>query len=482
MSGRWWNGLLGGWVALTLGVPFLLIAIAGRALPADVLACARFGLAGLTLLAVMAARGGGPAAVAALSRLARHRPVDLLLVGLCGAAVPSVLITVGEHHVETGLSSLLLASTPIWIAAGGHVLLPAERLRAAQTTCLAVALGGTALLTTGGHASGRSLWPLLPLAAAVSYACANLAVRSRLRTEDALTLTCAQMTVAAIVTAPFAAVHVPDIAWSPAAWAATAALGVVCSGFGWLANTVLVQRVSAVRASLVSFAAPVVSIALGAVVLEERLSPLQLAAAGIVLTAVAAFGAMSRTPRREVQAILELAILGFLAEHDMHAYELRRRITLLMGHARPVSDGSLYPALQRMRRRGLLAGRTEPGEGGPARQVFTLTGAGRTELLRRLTGPDDLEISDRNRYFVLLAFLHLLPSPEAQAAVLRRRLDFLDDPKRGFFADGDRPLRQDELASPFQAGIQHIARVTSAAERDWLAGTLATLRPETSTP
>ncbi|WP_067796820.1 hypothetical protein [Actinomadura formosensis] len=100
--------------------------------------------------------------------------------------------------------------------------------------------------------------------------------------------------------------------------------------------------------------------------------------------------------------------------------------------------------------------------------------------LRRLTAPDDLEISDRNRHFVLLAFPHLLPSAEGRSAVLQRRLDFLDDPQRGFFAGDGRALRHDELASPFQAGIQHIARVTSTAERDWPARTLATLRPGAS--
>lgn len=480
VSRSWWSGLLGLWVTVTLGVPFLLISIAGRALPADVLACVRFGLAGMTLLAVMAARGGG--AAAPIGRLVRDRPAELLLAGVCGAALPSVLITVGEHHVETGLASLLLASTPVWIAAGSHFLLPAERLGPRQAARLAVALAGTGLLTTGGDASGAALWTMLPLLAAMSYACSNLVVRSRLRSEDALTLTCAQMLVATVITVPFAAAHVRDVVWRPEAWAAVVVLGVVCSGLGWLANTVLVQRVSAVRASLVSFAAPVVSVALGALVLEERLSPLQLAAAGVVLAAVAAFGMMSRKPSGEVSAILELAILGFLAERDMHAYELRRRITLLMGHARPVSDGSLYPALKRLRRRELLAGRPEPGEGGPGRQVFALTDAGRDELRRRLTEPGDLEISDRNRYFVLLAFLHLLPSSEAQAAVLLRRLEFLDDPRRGFFTAEGRALRRDELTSPFQAGIQHIARVTSSAERDWLNRTLATLRPETSAP
>lgn len=52
--------------------------------------------------------------------------------------------------------------------------------------------------------------------------------------------------------------------------------------------------------------------------------------------------------------MLELAILGFLAEGPLHGYELRRRVAALSGHTRPVSDGSLYPAINRLARAGLL--------------------------------------------------------------------------------------------------------------------------------
>ncbi|WP_285576000.1 helix-turn-helix transcriptional regulator [Actinoallomurus iriomotensis] len=330
-------------------------------------------------------------------------------MGLCSAALPSVLITLGEHRVPTGTVSLLLATT---------------------------------------------------------------------------TLTCAQMAVATFVSAPFAATRVSHVRWEPGPWAAAAVLGVVCSGLGWLANTVLMQRVTAVQGSLVSFTAPVISVLLGTTILGERLSPPRFVAAGIVLAAIMAFSVPSGragrpNPRREVRAILELAILGFLSEQALHAYELRRRISALMGHVRPVSDGSLYPALHRLRRQELVTRRAEPGSGGPPRQVFELTDAGRAELRRRLERPDELEISDRNKYFVLLAFLHL-PSADAQARVLRQRLEFLQDPRRGFFVDDGRVLRQDELRSPFQAGIQHIARVTSSAERAWLTDMLATVESTTA--
>ncbi|GLY67048.1 PadR family transcriptional regulator [Amycolatopsis taiwanensis] len=165
--------------------------------------------------------------------------------------------------------------------------------------------------------------------------------------------------------------------------------------------------------------------------------------------------------------MLELAILGFLAEGALHGYQLRRRIAQLSGHARPVSEGSLYPAIKRLTAAGLLDRRTEPGTSAAPRHILSLTDAGRAELLRRLRDPEDLEISDSTRFFTILAFLSQLPDVADQHAVLRRRLAFLEQPA-SFFYDDDRPLRAEDTGDPYRRGMLVVARATSRAERAWL--------------
>lgn len=88
--------------------------------------------------------------------------------------------------------------------------------------------------------------------------------------------------------------------------------------------------------------------------------------------------------------------------------------------------------------------------------------------------PEELEISDENRWFTLLAFLRHLEDPAAQAAVLRRRLAFLETPA-SFFHEGDRPVGAEQVGDPFRQGMLLIARATSATELAWLRGTLAEL-------
>ncbi|QIB42076.1 PadR family transcriptional regulator [Streptomyces aureoverticillatus] len=172
--------------------------------------------------------------------------------------------------------------------------------------------------------------------------------------------------------------------------------------------------------------------------------------------------------------MLELAILGFLYDHSLHGYELRKRITALTGHVRPVAESTLYPAIKRLEKAGLLARETQPGAVAAPRHVLSLTGTGRNELRRRLAEPARADITDENRWFTVLAFLRHLDEASAQAAVLRRRLDFLQEPA-SFFYEGDRPLRAEELDDPFRQGILTIARATSRAELAWLRKTLASL-------
>jgi DNA-binding PadR family transcriptional regulator len=61
---------------------------------------------------------------------------------------------------------------------------------------------------------------------------------------------------------------------------------------------------------------------------------------------------------------VELAVLGLLHESPMHGYELRKRVSALLGWGRVLSYGSLYPALKQMRRAGWLTEDVPAGQEG----------------------------------------------------------------------------------------------------------------------
>src|SRR4051812_46866469 len=112
--------------------------------------------------------------------------------------------------------------------------------------------------------------------------------------------------------------------------------------------------------------------------------------------------------------VIEMAVLGLLQDQDLHGYELRKRLTALVGLRGAISFGSLYPALARLEAAGavkaveandadraipmtgslsgeasafLARRRTPAGRGGRARKVYGITEYGRELLVTLLEDP-----------------------------------------------------------------------------------------------
>jgi DNA-binding PadR family transcriptional regulator len=52
--------------------------------------------------------------------------------------------------------------------------------------------------------------------------------------------------------------------------------------------------------------------------------------------------------------VIDMAVLGLLQDQDLHGYELRKRLTALVGLRGAISFGSLYPALGRLEATGAV--------------------------------------------------------------------------------------------------------------------------------
>src|SRR3954463_2243318 len=69
--------------------------------------------------------------------------------------------------------------------------------------------------------------------------------------------------------------------------------------------------------------------------------------------------------------VLDMAILGLLQDQDLHGYELRKRLTALVGLRGAFSFGSLYPALGRLE----TAGAVKAVEANDAERPIPMTGS-----------------------------------------------------------------------------------------------------------
>ncbi len=73
-------------------------------------------------------------------------------------------------------------------------------------------------------------------------------------------------------------------------------------------------------------------------------------------------------------------ILGCLTIEPMSGYDVKQYLEQTVSHFWSESYGQIYPALRRLEEEGLVEGRTERGEKGQNKRVYSITEAGRREL------------------------------------------------------------------------------------------------------
>ena len=86
-----------------------------------------------------------------------------------------------------------------------------------------------------------------------------------------------------------------------------------------------------------------------------------------------------------IQGHLEGLILAVMASGPCHGYEVIRRLTASSDGIFDLPEGTVYPALHRLERAGLLDSAWETVEG-RRRRVYSITVAGRVRLGERREG------------------------------------------------------------------------------------------------
>ncbi|TSD99310.1 helix-turn-helix transcriptional regulator [Skermania sp. ID1734] len=127
--------------------------------------------------------------------------------------------------------------------------------------------------------------------------------------------------------------------------------------------------------------------------------------------------------------MLELAILGLLLESPMHGYELRKRLTGLLGAFRAFSYGSLYPTLRRMQADGLIAEEVPAGSIRRARRVYELTPKGKQRFAELVADTGPQNYTD-DGFGVHLAFFSRTPA-EARMRILEGRRRQVEERREG---------------------------------------------------
>jgi drug/metabolite transporter (DMT)-like permease len=297
------------------GASFLFIKIGlNEGLEPFTLVAWRMVLATLFLgVVLLVTRGRIPRAPGALPRLA--------VLGILNVALPALLLTWGSQSIPSALASILNGLQPLFVVVLAAVVLHDEPLTVDRLLGLLVGFGGAVLLVSPNLTEAG---PAVPVAdpllgeiavtlAAASYAVAAVYARrfvtsARLvddpihgpRRATAAEIAVTQIAIAALITVSLAAVAehpaggLIELPPTPTAWGAVLWVGVLGSGVAYLLFFRILRAWGATRVTLVTYALPVLGIALGVIVLDERLHPQEVAGAVLVLAGLV----MASTGRR----------------------------------------------------------------------------------------------------------------------------------------------------------------------------------------
>ncbi|MFJ4790516.1 DMT family transporter [Streptomyces sp. NPDC088794] len=269
-------------LALLWGSGFLWIKLAlDHGLTPAQITIARCAL-GTAVLLLLARRAG--------QSLPRSRTVwgHLVVAALFCNALPFALFSVGEQTVDSGVAGVLNATTPLWSLLIGVALGTDRGLTRTRLTGLFLGFAGTVLIFAPWHRSGLFGWGALALlAAAASYAMAFAYMARHLTAREApLAVSAAQLLTAtawSTLALPVAGPLHPD----PTALLAVTALGILGTGVTFYLNYRLIADEGPTNAATVGYLLPVVSVTLGALVLDERVGWRVVTGMAVVLTGVA---------------------------------------------------------------------------------------------------------------------------------------------------------------------------------------------------
>jgi len=271
-------------ISLIWGSSFLLIAMGLEGLTPGMVTFFRVSAGAVTLWVVRGVRRRRPAASPA-----GGGPVDRadwpMIVGLSvlWVALPFTLFPLAQQHINSAVTGLLNGATPVFVGVVS-VLLHRRLPSGQQMVGIALGFVGLVLLSLPSIRDGQSqaLGVAMVLVATVCYGFAiNLAAPLQHR-YGGITLMSWVLGLASVWLIPVGLRDLGANDWRPGVVIPVAVLGVVGTGLAYWIMSTLVGRVGSLRASLITYLIPVVSLILGVAIRDDEVAPLALGGAALI--------------------------------------------------------------------------------------------------------------------------------------------------------------------------------------------------------
>jgi drug/metabolite transporter (DMT)-like permease len=263
-------------VYIVWGSTYLAIAITVETIPPLLAVGTRFLAAGAIMAVVVHRRGG----------TMRATPREVGSCAVIGCLLPgaNAVLFYAERNVPIGLTSLLVASVPLWVV----VLRLAARERLPVQALVGVGVGFVGVAVLARPSGGATGWGVgLCVLSAVMWATGSVLSHRLPMPKDSLAATGWEMIAGGLVMLPFGLTSIGSVSPSVASILGWLYLVTIGSMVGYTAYTWLLANAPLSLVSTYAYVNPIVAIILGILFRNEHLDWQLVAGAVIVVAAVA---------------------------------------------------------------------------------------------------------------------------------------------------------------------------------------------------
>lgn len=279
MGNREWLLLL--LLSILWGASFFFIGVAVRSIPPFTIVFGRVAIAAAVMLVVLYLQG---------ERLPTSPRVwgGFIGMGLLSNLFPFSLITWGQTQVPVGLTSIIIASTPIFAAVLAHFWTQDEPLTLLKVGGILLGLCGVTVLIGPNLLGGigvRGMAQLAILAAALFYGVAPIFGRLY-RDVPSMVMTTGMLVSTSVMVAPIALWYDFPLAKQPdlISVGALLCLALFATALAYILYFRILATAGATNTSLVTLLIPVSAVLLGIMFLGEAITSNSLLGMGLILS------------------------------------------------------------------------------------------------------------------------------------------------------------------------------------------------------
>lgn len=300
-----------GLVYVFWGSTYLGIDIAVERIPPALMCGVRFLVAGILLLLYCRIKGQSIS-------FDSTQMMQLAVIGILLLMGGNLVLSYAEQYVPSGLSSLLVAITPLWFLVLDTLLLGNHRISHRGLAGLALGAAGTVVLlwpelTVTGKLDRRELWYSLGLlGSSLSWAFGSVLSKKWHPGHVSLSATAWQMTFAGLANMLYAVANrdFSRAVWTTRGLGAMAYLVVGGSWIGYTSYIWLLGHVPTSKVSTYAYVNPVVAVFLGWLVLKEPVDKFILAGSVIVVASVVLVTGAKVHTRMDAEQLPAVEALG----------------------------------------------------------------------------------------------------------------------------------------------------------------------------